>query len=147
MCWTGYREGIASRGLIPSFFSLAQRDVEQVCSGETLVTSVQVLSNRRDQLLHLHQRGLLTESETSSAFLTLLLEADDDEAACELCCSLPGWFQAEFRERLEDLHADACYRAWGAGVDGEWWREESRGSTELDEFVQRIAPRLLQLLD
>ena len=104
------------------------------------------LCDRRDNLFANFDRGIITESEISNAFVALMLDADDDAAALDLCDSLPDWFRVSFRKWLTELaDRDYAYRWFGIG-DTRTPEQVAADSKRHQDVLSRLGPAVLGLL-
>ena len=104
------------------------------------------LRHRRDRLFASYDRGIITESEVSSAFVALMLDADDDGAALDLCDSLPEWFRGTLRTQLTKLaNRDYAYCSFGIG-DQRTPEQIAADSKRHQEILSRLGPAVLSLL-
>ena len=104
------------------------------------------LRDRRDKLFANFDRGLITESETSNAFVALMLDAHDDAAAIALCDALPDRFRTTFRKWLTELaDRDYAYRWFGIG-DTRSPEQVEADSKRHQEILSRLGPTVLGLL-
>ena len=104
------------------------------------------LHERRDKLFAAYDRGIITESEVANAFLALMLDADDDTTALNLCDPLPEWFRTSFRNCLTELaDRDYAYRWFGIG-DSRTLEQVEADSKRHQQILLRLGPIVLGLL-
>lgn len=104
-------------------------------------------NNLRNSLYTNYNRGAITESEMNHSFVALLIEADNDAAAFELCSSMPDDFRISFRDWLSKL-ADRDYKhRWFAIGDSRSMKQIETDSKRYQEFLSRLGPSLLDLLE
>ena len=101
---------------------------------------------KRDKLLACLERGIVTESEVHNSFIALILDADDDAAALELCNSLPDSFRKSFRECLSELaERDYLFRWFGIG-DSRTAEQVDADAKRYQQILTRLGPAILELL-
>ena len=102
--------------------------------------------DKRDKLLACLERGIVTESEVHNSFIALILDADDDAAALELCNSLPDSFCKSFRECLSELaERDYLFRWFGIG-DSRTAEQVDADAKRYQQILTRLGPAILELL-
>jgi hypothetical protein len=108
--------------------------------------SLTTLCARRDKYFSLRDRGMITDTEVSSAFIELLTDAADDKSALSLCTGLPVWFEKVLSESLEDMSKTKFYRrSFGIG-DSRTPEEVHRDALRQQELLLRIVPGIRGIL-
>jgi hypothetical protein len=94
----------------------------------------------------MRNRGVITDAETSNAFIDLLTDAPDDETALKLCVGLPEWFCKVFSESLDELSTMQFYRRrFGIG-DSRTPEEVNRDALRQQELLLRLVPKIQTIL-
>jgi hypothetical protein len=102
--------------------------------------------DKRDKLIASLDRGIITESEAHNSFIGLILDADDDAAALNLCNDLPDTFRTSFRGWLSDLsERDYLFRWFGIG-DSRTAEQVDADAKRYQQILTRLGPTMLELL-
>ena len=100
----------------------------------------------RDKLLACLERGIVSESEAHNSFVALILDADNDAAALELCDALPDSFRKSFREWISELaERDYLFRWFGIG-DSRTAEQIDADAKRYQQILARLGPAMLDLL-
>jgi hypothetical protein len=103
------------------------------------------LRDRRNELFANYDRGAIAESEVRVAFVALLLDADDDATALDLCDSLPDWFQASFCQWLSEIAERNFAFRWFRIGDSRTPDEIEADSKRYQEILMRLGPSIMSL--
>jgi len=102
--------------------------------------------DKRDKLLACLDRGIVTESEAHNSFIALILDADDDAAALNLCDALPDSFRKSFRTWLSELAERDYLFCWFGIGDSRTDEQVDADSKRYQQTLTRLGPAMLDLL-